>query len=103
MKRWLREFLGINDIARNQQQLYSDHAWLHNKVDAVSARTERVLTQISAITPGLGRIIVKLDPHYATFDPFDPKTREESDKLANQALSNLDAEAAAREPHNHGQ
>lgn len=91
-KYWLREYLGIQDITSNQQQLYSDHASLHRKVEKVSA-------QISTIIPGLGRIIAKLDANYAK-DELDPAKRAESDRISEEVIKRLEGEAKARAPYN---
>lgn len=92
MKHWLREYLGINDLVRNQQMLFDEHATLHHKSD-------RILKQVNAITPGLGRVIAKLDTQFGRAD-IDPTRKAESDKLAEETIKRLEAEAKAREPYN---
>lgn len=94
MKHWFREFLGINDLARNQQQLYSEHSHLHNK-------TDQLLKQMSALGSGLGRVIAKLDARFAEDESnASPERKAESDRIGEEVIKRLEAEAAARAPHN---
>lgn len=93
MKNWLREYLGINEVltALNRLEL-EDIRDLHNR----QINMQRTL---GAIGPGLGRVIAKLDPQYGRSE-FDPARKAESDKLAEETIKRLEAEAAARAPHN---
>lgn len=79
---------------------------LRLRVDSQSSAIERLNSNIirannklDAVGPGLGRVIAKLDAKYATSE-FDPTRRAESDKLAEETIKRLEAEAAARAPYN---
>ena len=92
MKKWLQSILGIDQILWNLQDIrenrLSDRKLL-NKLDS----------QLSVIAPGLGRVIAKLDAKY-TESEFSAARKAESDKLGEEVLRRLEAEAAAREPYN---
>jgi hypothetical protein len=59
----------------------------------------RILLQVNAITPGLGRVIAKLDTQFGRAE-IDPARKAESDKLGEEVIKRLEAEAKARAPHN---
>lgn len=99
IKDWIRNWLGITDIVTNQQQLYTEHSILHTKMDNHKNQLRAVSRQLDTIGPGLGRVIAKLDAKYAESE-FDPTRRAESDKLAEETIKRLEAEAAARAPYN---
>lgn len=89
----IRDWLGITEILNCQ---HTDRQLLM----AQSERLGKVQTQISAITPGLGRIIAKLDPNFASPE-IDPWRKAESDAIGEMVERRLRAEAAARAPYNH--
>lgn len=85
----VKNWLGIPDLFRS----ISGHAARQQ------AQLDRIEKQLSAISPGLGRIIAKLDAKFAESE-FTPERRAESDKLAEEVIRRLEAEAKAREPYN---
>lgn len=92
----VRQWLGINEIQEDQ-------SLIARRLQVNGIILARIEKHVIPLGPGIGRLVAKIDPHYATFDPFDPKTREESDAISERVLNNISAEAKAREPHNHGQ
>lgn len=87
----IRKWLGIDSIIANQQNIWREQAHLHRKID-------NLRTQISTITPGLGRVIAKLDPQVAR-DEQSPAMRAESDALAEQVIRRFNAEQAVRDQY----
>lgn len=67
--------------------------------DSIGRDISRVLVQVNTLTPGIGRIIAKLEPGF-TVDEQDPARKAKSDRLAKETIRRLEAEAAAREPYN---
>lgn len=94
IRRRIRRWLGITEIQEDQ-------ALIHRELKGLGSLQKRVLDQMNVITPGLGRVIAKLDANYAR-DDHDPAKRAESDEIADETIERLRAEAAAREPYNHG-
>ncbi len=84
----IREWLGIS-------VLRSEMAYINNKLDGIDTRLYKVDKQVSTITPGLGRIIAKLDTQYARHE-MSPAMKAESDRLAEETIRRLEAEAAVR-------
>lgn len=85
----VRDWLGISDLFRS----ISGHAQ-HQDV-----RLNKIEKQLVVITPGLGRVIAKLDAKYAR-DEQSAESRAESDRLAEETIRRLEGEAAARAPYN---
>lgn len=88
----IREWLGINEALRAQR---------HERelLLAFSERLGTVQTQLQAIGPGLGRVIAKLDAKFVESEHSDER-RAESDRIGEEVLKRLNAEAAARAPYN---
>lgn len=86
---WLHNLLGINKL--RSDYMVTEHL-LKKELQAINAR-------LDVIMPGLGRVIAKLDPKYAESE-FSPERKAESDKLAEETIRRLEAEAAARAPYN---
>lgn len=84
----IRQWLGITQVLRNQVTLI-------DKLADINSNIGKVNRIVSAITPGLGRVIAKLDPMYAK-DELDPIRKAESDKLGEEVIQRLKAEDAAR-------
>ena len=85
IKSTIREWLGITELlddSKDQRQ-----------------RMLRIEGQLHIITPGLSRIIAKLDAKYAESE-HSPERKAESDKLADEVIARLEAEAKARAPYN---
>jgi hypothetical protein len=72
--------------------------FLNNKLDGIDARLGKVHKQISAITPGLARIIAKLDPQIGR-NEMSPAMKAESDKLSEDVIRRLNAEQAVRDQY----
>jgi hypothetical protein len=87
----IREWLGIS-------VLRSEMAYINNKLDGIDARLGKVHKQISAITPGLARIIAKLDPQIGR-NEMSPAMKAESDKLSEDVIRRLNAEQAVRDQY----
>lgn len=88
----IQDWLGISEMLARQttdRQLIMDQ----------SERLGRVQTQLNTIVPGLGRVIAKLDAKY-TESEFSAERKAESDRIGEEALRRLAAEAKAREPYN---
>lgn len=78
----------------------ADYATMQTQLDQMNNKLNRINTQVSSITPGLGRAIAKLDTQFAR-DPQSPAMQAESDRISAEAIRRLEAEAAARAPYNH--
>ncbi len=89
IKERIREWLGINDIRY-------DLAMLDN---ALARDVSGIKNSINTILPGLGRVISKLDTQYGRAE-IDSVRKAESDKLTQETIKRLEAEAKAREPYN---
>lgn len=85
----IRTWLGIEQIINNQSAISGQLGQLQRGLQQVSGK-------VDAITPGLGRIIAKLDPLYGRPE-IDPARKEESDALGEATIAKLKAEARARE------
>jgi hypothetical protein len=85
----IHNWLGISDLFLS----LSGHA-AHIDRDLAAIRK-----QLDVIGPGLGRVIAKLDAKYAESE-HSPERKAESDKLAEETIRRLHAEAAARAPYN---
>lgn len=89
----IRSWLGITEIQEDQ-------AMIHRELVAQGREQIKIGRQVSTITPGLGRVIAKLDAQFAR-DPQSPAMKAESDRISAEAIRRLEAEAAARAPYNH--
>lgn len=89
---WLRTILRIPHIQQDLQQLVIEN-------QAIGTQLREIRKTLNTIGPGLGRVIAKLDPQYGRSE-FDPARKAESDKLAEETIKRLEAEAAARAPYN---
>ena len=83
----IREWLGIS-------VLRSEAAYINNKLDGIDARLRKIDRQVSAITPGLGRIISKLDTQFAR-NPLSPDMKAESDVITEREIDRIKREDAA--------
>jgi hypothetical protein len=92
LRMWLHQYLGITEIQEDQ-------GMLHDELRSLERVQARVLGQVSSLTPGIGRIIAKLEPGW-TVAENDPARKAESDRLADETIRRLEAEAKAREPYN---
>lgn len=91
IKSHIQSWLGITEL---NQSLKSHITY--------SERTlANIKGQLSTITPGLSRVIAKLDANYAR-DELDPAKRAESQRIADEVLKRLEGEAKARAPYNIG-
>lgn len=90
----IREWLGITDLR-------AEVSMLDNSLMSLHCKTDETKRQISTITPGLVRIIAKLDAQYAR-DPQSADMIAESKAIEEQVFKRLAGEAAAREPYNNG-
>lgn len=85
----VKNWLGIPDLFRS----ISGHAQRQQmQLDAIEKR-------LNIILHGQGRVIAKIDAKYAESE-FSPERRAESDKLADEVIVRLEAEAKARAPYN---
>lgn len=88
----IRRWLGITEIQEDQSAIMDR---LHN----LNNELVRLQQSMKAIGHGLGRIIAKIDANYAK-NEFDPAKRAESNKIGEEVLKRLNAEAKARAPYN---
>lgn len=72
---------------------------LGRQLAATGKISARILASVSSLTPGIGRIIAKLEPKFSESE-FTPERKAESDRLAEETIRRLAGEAAAREPYN---
>ncbi len=82
----IRNWLGITEILIQQ--------------DSLRMKADKAQSVLNAIGLGLGRVIAKLDAKFAESE-LSPERRAESDRIAEETIKCLYAEAAAREPYNH--
>jgi len=85
----IREWLGITDLR-------AEVSMLDNSLMSLHSKTDRNTRTLGTITPGLGRIIAKLDPQVAR-DELSPAMRAESDRLADETIRRLQGEQAVRD------
>lgn len=94
MKKWIREWLGIDQIYWNLSDMRENDLDRHKQLN-------RIEEQLRALGPGLGRVIAKLDAKFAQDESnASPERKAESDRIGAEALKRLEAEAAARAPYN---
>jgi hypothetical protein len=91
-KQWLREYLGFTHLADYIAEAAINIRDLQKQTDAIDRK-------LSVITPGLGRVIAKLDPMFAESE-LSPERKAESDRIGEEVINRLNAEAKAREPYN---
>jgi hypothetical protein len=91
MKRWIRRWLGIDEILDQLQAIRYENRGQYGNIER---RLEHIENRVTAITPGLARIIAKLDPMYGRSE-FDPDRIAESNKLEKEILDKLWAEHVA--------
>lgn len=84
----IQNWLGISDIFRS----------INNHAEYQQAQFDRIEVQLNVITPGLGRVVAKLDTTYVSSE-FSPERQAKSDRLGEEALKRLAAEAKARKPY----
>ncbi len=84
----IQDWLGITTVKKTQ-------AYIVDKLADINSNIGKVHRIVSAITPGLGRVIAKLDPMYGK-DELDPQRRADSQALGEQVIAKLKAEDAAR-------
>ena len=98
MKKWIRQYLGIDDLVSNEQMIFNELGRLHAKTDQVFISTRGVKTEIAIHNRALARFIAKLDPMFAE-DEMSPARKAESDKLTEQVIRKLVGEhLASRAP-----
>jgi hypothetical protein len=68
---------------------------LNQHAEIQGMKLEKIERQICAITPGLGRIIAKLDPMYVK-DELNPQRKKESDAIGEEVIKKLIAEYIER-------
>lgn len=88
----IRTWLGIEEIRQ-------DAAAIEFSITELRNHQINMQRTLNAIGPGLGRVIAKLDPIVAVSE-FDPERKAESDRIGEEVLKRLEAEAKAREPYN---
>lgn len=88
MKKWIIQWLGLTEI---DQQI----DFIRTDLYKISQLQITTLNQIRTITPGMARIITKLDPQFAR-NELDPERKAESDKLGDEVIAKLIAEDKAR-------
>jgi hypothetical protein len=95
MKRFIRKWLGIDEILTSQE--YTRNVMATDN-DYVCRQMYSMQNQLGAIASGLGRIIAKLDPIYGQSEnPKDnPERKAESDRTADEVIAKLKAEDWAR-------
>lgn len=91
----IREWLGLDQLLWNIQDMRENDLVRHKQLNRIEA-------QLSTITPGLGRVIAKLDARFAEDESnASPERKAESDKIGAEVIKRLEAEALARAPYNH--
>lgn len=89
MKDRIRRWLGI-------EQLYIELTSIQGPLVLQQRLTAEANTKLSAIGPGLGRVIAKLDPMFGR-DELDPTRKAESDKLGSDVMKHLTGDYLARQ------
>lgn len=97
---WLRRILHVYNLERDLEQLKNENQVIGRHLREIKSGLNNLQTTMNAVvTPGIARLIAKADATYVTSE-FDPKRKAESDKLAEETIRRLQAEAAARAPYN---
>lgn len=89
----IRQWLGITDLQATQNLTYNN---IKDQYHVFNNKLDKLSLQIGSITPGLGRIIAKLDPMYGRPEQ-DSARKAESDRLGDQVIERLKAEHLARQ------
>lgn len=95
MKRWLRQYLGIDEIQEDQHMIA-------RCLTEISVNQTSHLRQLKILYSGIGRIIAKVDPEYSR-DELDPERKAESDKIGASVTNKLIGEHLARSNSNAGE
>lgn len=88
----IRNWLGIADVIHSITELRNHQINMQRTFADIKA-------QLNIISPGLGRVIAKLDVKYAESE-HSAERKAESDALGKEVLKRLHAEAKARAPYN---
>lgn len=99
LRQRIREWLGIQDLVDNQQMLYTGLDAANAKLTSLVNIHNKQRISIAAIESGVGRLVAKVDPKYAESE-FSLERKAESDRITNENILRLKAEAAARAPYN---
>lgn len=91
MKRLIRHWLGIEDLASNQQMLCTELAHLHHKAGEILRKLDAAHDHAVAANRGMARLLAKLDPQFNR-DELDPVRRAESDAINDQIMRRLISE-----------
>jgi predicted amidohydrolase YtcJ len=99
IKDWLREFLGINTIQIQINQLHKDIDNF-NKNMAINNRNAHLnlMEQIKITQLAHARIIAKIDPAFNK-DMASPEARAQSDKIGEEVLKKLISEHKFSNPN----
>lgn len=97
-KHWLREYLGINEIWRKQENMNSIALAISERLGDTQQNIKTISSKIGILNQGLGRVIAKLDANYARSE-FDPAKQAESDAIGEEVLRRLAAEQAVRDQY----
>lgn len=89
----IRNWLGITELLDDSKDQRQRMLRTESKLNNLQT------TMNAVVTPGIARLIAKVDAVYGTSE-FDPKRKAESDKLGEETLRRLEAEAKARAPYN---
>ena len=99
IKNWLREFLGINTIQIQINQLHKDMSSA-NKSMTIDNRNYylHLKDEIKIIQLAHARIIAKIDPAFNK-DMASPEARAQSDKIGEEVLKKLISEHKFSNPN----
>lgn len=88
IKEKIREWLGLDEIRQDIQGI-ANTQYNHKMI------SDAALKELRMLTPGLGRIIAKIDPAYVA-DPHSSSTKAASDEIGDLAIRRLKGEHEAR-------
>ncbi len=92
MTNFIQRWLGIDVILAHLHDIRDNRLEDNRRLNSELAT---IKSQVGASNSGMGRLIAKLDPHYAK-DEQDPTRKAESDKIGDDVIKKLTSEHIIR-------